>query len=327
MFSTEDSSQEQSAEVDRSKINILVVEDNAVNQQIALKTIKKLGFPVQAVWNGKEALEYLQHPSEEQPRPDIILMDVQMPVLDGYRATYAIRNSKLFVKNPYVQNTPVVAMTASAIQGDREKCEMAGMNDYLAKPVKKPTLEKMLIKWAIEGRKKQAELAKNPSSFQRPPSSRNPSSFRSDTSSTMQSPQDRLSSELNRLEFAHRAAFERSSESAGELAMRHQQAEEKAISLRDDALIEAGDDPKTKLGRGVSEDGHHDAEGTSSDALTTENMQLFAHNDRMAQLRNERAVVDGDNSSVEAAMGESQSAGPISRVSTSTFSTGVQKPR
>jgi signal transduction histidine kinase/DNA-binding response OmpR family regulator len=327
MFSTEDSSQEQSAEVDRSKINILVVEDNAVNQQIALKTIKKLGFPVQAVWNGKEALEYLQHPSEEQPRPDIILMDVQMPVLDGYRATYAIRNSKLFVKNPYVQNTPVVAMTASAIQGDREKCEMAGMNDYLAKPVKKPTLEKMLIKWAIEGRKKQAELAKNPSSFQRPPSSRNPSSFRSDTSSTMQSPQDRLSSELNRLEFAHRAAFERSSESAGELAMRHQQAEEKAISLRDDALIEAGDDPKTKLGRGVSEDGHHDAEGTSSDALTTENMQLFAQNDRMAQLRNERAVVDGDNSSVEAAMGESQSAGPISRVSTSTFSTGVQKPR
>jgi PAS domain S-box-containing protein len=123
----EDSNNEQGVEIDRKNINVLVVEDNAVNQQIAMKTIKKLGFPVQAVWNGKEALEYLQHPSKERPRPDIILMDVQMPVLDGYRATYTIRNSKLFVKNPVVQNTPIVAMTASAIQGDREKCEMAGM--------------------------------------------------------------------------------------------------------------------------------------------------------------------------------------------------------
>jgi hypothetical protein len=145
----------------------------------------------------------------------------------------------------------------------------------------------------------------------------------------MKSAQDHLSSELNRLEFAHRAAFERSSESAGELAMRHQQAEEKAISLRDDALIEAGEDPKTRLGRGVGDEGHHahGAEGKSSDALTTENMQLFAQSDRMTQLRNEGTGMDGDNSSVEAAMGESHSAGPFSRVSTSTFSTGFQKPR
>jgi CheY-like chemotaxis protein len=54
---------------------------NPINQQIALKTIKKLGFPVKAVWNGKEALDYLAAPSEEQPRPDIILMDVQMPIM------------------------------------------------------------------------------------------------------------------------------------------------------------------------------------------------------------------------------------------------------
>lgn len=64
---------------ERKVTNVLVVEDNAVNQQIALKTIRKLGFPVRAVWNGKEALDYLAAPSEEQPRPDIILMDVQMP--------------------------------------------------------------------------------------------------------------------------------------------------------------------------------------------------------------------------------------------------------
>jgi CheY-like chemotaxis protein len=308
--------------VDRNNVNILVVEDNAINQQIALKTIKKLGFPAKAVWNGKEALEYLQRPSEVQPRPDIILMDVQMPVLDGYRATYTIRNSKLFVKDPVVQNTPIVAMTASAIQGDREKCEMAGMDDYLAKPVKKQTLEKMLLKWAVEGQKKRAELAKNPLKPARPSGSRNPSSFTAASdSSSMQTPQDRLSSELDRLEFAHRAAFERSSESTGVLALRHQQAEEKAISLRDDALIESGEDPKTRLGRGIGEEGHyHEAGGQSSDALTTENMQRFAQNDRMASLRREASGLEGDNSSVEAKFGESQesqSLGPFSRVSTS----------
>lgn len=129
----------ESAEIDRRNVHVLVVEDNAINQQIALKTIKKLGFPAHAVWNGKEALEYLQLPSEQQPRPDIILMDVQMPVLDGYRTTYTIRNSKLFVKDPVVRNTPIVAMTASAIQGDREKCEMAGMV-RLPPP---PTLERI----------------------------------------------------------------------------------------------------------------------------------------------------------------------------------------
>lgn len=59
-------------------------DSNPINQQIALKTIKKLGFPVKAVWNGKEALDYLSAPSAEQPRPDIILMDVQMPIMGKF---------------------------------------------------------------------------------------------------------------------------------------------------------------------------------------------------------------------------------------------------
>jgi CheY-like chemotaxis protein len=329
---SEDGDQEQLADVDRNNVNILVVEDNAVNQQIATKTIKKLGFPVQAVWNGKEALEYLQRPSKEQPRPDIILMDVQMPVLDGYRATHSIRNSTLFIKDPVVQNTPIVAMTASAIQGDREKCETAGMDDYLAKPVKKSTLENMLLKWAIEGQKKRAELAKNPLKPTRPSGSRNPSSFTAASeSSRMQSPQDRLFSELDRLEFAHRAAFEQSSESTGVLALRHQQAQEKAMLLRDDALIESGEDPRTRLGRGFSEEGHHyEAEEQRSDALTTENMQRFAQNDRMSSLKREESGLEGDNSSIEAKFGESQesqSLGLVSRVSTSNSpSAGFRKP-
>ena len=70
------------SEAERRTTNILVVEDNAINQQIALKTIRKLGFSVSAVWNGKEALDYLQQPpSEQYPRPDVILMDCQMPIM------------------------------------------------------------------------------------------------------------------------------------------------------------------------------------------------------------------------------------------------------
>lgn len=179
----------------------------------------------------------------------------------------------------------------------------------------------MLLKWALEGRRKRAQVANNPKS-QRPSGSRNPSSFTSD-SSNLQSPHDHLSSELIRLEFAHRAAFESSAESAGARAIRHQEAEEKAISLRDDALIESGEDPKTRLGRGLSDEGHHhDAE---ADALTAENMQKFSQSDRMEALKREESVADADASSVGATLGESQSTGCISRVSTHNTSAEGRK--
>jgi len=116
--------------------------------------VKKFGFSVNAVWNGQQALDYLmKDPSLEHPKPDIILMDVQMPILDGYQATHRIRHHRPYATIEWVRTIPIVAMTASAIQGDREKCQQAGMDDYLAKPVKAPTLEKKLIKWAIEGQK------------------------------------------------------------------------------------------------------------------------------------------------------------------------------
>ena len=128
---------------------------SAITQQIALKRIKKLGFSVNAVWNGKEALDYLlQAPSEPHPKPDVILMDVQMPILDGYRATHFIRHHTPYSNLPGIRAVPIVAMTASAIQGDREKCRRACMDDYLAKPVKGKTLEKMLVKWATKSRSK-----------------------------------------------------------------------------------------------------------------------------------------------------------------------------
>ncbi|KAK4205284.1 putative signal transduction histidine-protein kinase [Triangularia verruculosa] len=136
---------------ERSKIHILVVEDNAINQQIAIKTIRKLGFNVTAAWNGKEALDYLTAARRgEKKKPDIILMDVQMPLIDGYKCTHLLRHHLPY--KAYVSNVPIVAMTASAIQGDREKCRRAGMDDYLSKPVKSKILERMLVRWSTKAR-------------------------------------------------------------------------------------------------------------------------------------------------------------------------------
>ncbi|EGX89909.1 autoinducer 2 sensor kinase/phosphatase luxQ [Cordyceps militaris CM01] len=137
---------------ERAAFHILVVEDNAVNQKIATRTIRKLGFQVTATWNGREALEYVLGASEgRNAKPDIILMDVQMPIIDGYKCTHLMRHHR-----PYkglIHDVPIVAMTASAIQGDREKCKKAGMDDYLAKPVTMSILERMLIRWCISRRR------------------------------------------------------------------------------------------------------------------------------------------------------------------------------
>lgn len=119
---------------------------------IATKTIKKLGFQVTAAWNGKEALDYLIGTSQgRNAKPDIILMDVQMPVIDGYKCTHLLRHHLPY--KTMVQDVPIVAMTASAIQGDREKCTRAGMDDYLSKPVTMTILEKMLLRWCRSRRR------------------------------------------------------------------------------------------------------------------------------------------------------------------------------
>ncbi|CAI6331611.1 unnamed protein product [Periconia digitata] len=239
-------------ESERKHIHILVVEDNQINQQIALKTIRKLHFSVNAVWNGQEVLDYLsQKPSPSRPRPNIILMDVQMPIRDGYSATQAIRTE--FDQVPEVRNVPIIAMTASAIQGDREKCQQAGMDDYLSKPVKGKLLEKMLVKWAVEGSRRKvrakAQAAANerdrrggaptddagPSATAQNPPDHLPQIAQPLKSETAASPA--LTAELDRLHYQNDTALAKSSETDVDRALRRIHAEEMASTLRDDKLL------------------------------------------------------------------------------------------
>ncbi|KAI9835750.1 MAG: hypothetical protein M1819_001928 [Sarea resinae] len=245
-------------EHERKKTHVLVVEDNAINQQIALKTIKKLGFSVSAVWNGQQALDYLaKEPSEGHPRPAIILMDVQMPILDGYRATHVIRHHEPFTKIIGLQSVPIVAMTASAIQGDMEKCKKAGMDDYLAKPVKGKMLERMLVKWVLEGRKKN-RVPKKYGSEEHDSNCSEPERISPIEQEKMQtllpgkSPgrpkgtplkkhlQDgNTTSEDDRNREYARTATLPGPESEGERHLRRVRAEEKATALRDNKLLAA----------------------------------------------------------------------------------------
>ncbi|GAB1526132.1 hypothetical protein RhiTH_009298 [Rhizoctonia solani] len=125
----------------REGIWILVAEDNLINQQIALKTLRKMNFNAEAADNGKQVLAAL-----ERRTYDLILMDCQMPEMDGYEATMCIRQ----LESVEVRSIPIIAMTASAIRGDKEKCLKVGMSDYLSKPVKRQALEAMLVRWLYD---------------------------------------------------------------------------------------------------------------------------------------------------------------------------------
>ncbi|MDO8834528.1 MAG: response regulator, partial [Vicinamibacterales bacterium] len=118
---------------------ILLAEDNITNQQVALGILKKLGLRADAVANGREAIRAL----ESLPY-DLVLMDVQMPVMDGLEATRHIRDPRSKVAR---HDVPIIAMTAHAMVGDREACLEAGMNDYVPKPVSPPALAEVLERW------------------------------------------------------------------------------------------------------------------------------------------------------------------------------------
>ncbi|MBD3180283.1 MAG: PAS domain S-box protein, partial [Candidatus Latescibacteria bacterium] len=121
------------------KARILLAEDNIINQKVAIGILKKLGLKADAVANGAEVIRALS----DIPY-DLVLMDVQMPEMDGLEATRRIRDHRSHVLD---HDIPVIAMTARAMKGDREKCLDAGMNDYLPKPVEPETLAECLEKW------------------------------------------------------------------------------------------------------------------------------------------------------------------------------------
>jgi PAS domain S-box-containing protein len=134
---------------ERFPLRILLAEDNVVNQKVALRMIEKMGYRADMVSNGLEVLESLKNKSY-----DIVLMDLQMPEMGGLEATRAIHH------DPSVRTPKIIAMTANALQGDKEACLAAGMDDYISKPVMIWELNKVLERWGAEihGHKTQAAL-------------------------------------------------------------------------------------------------------------------------------------------------------------------------
>lgn len=268
-----------SPQLQRKKFHVLVVEDNLVNSKFALKTLQTLGFTATAVWNGKEALDYLLRATTDAdvkaneatayPLPSLVLMDCQMPVLDGYRATHTLRRHQPYRSLEKIQQIPIIAMTASAIQGDREKCMRAGMDDYLAKPVQRATLERMLVAW-LSGDKKlrpampERNVSNSDSEHSRPEMSRHgsdqssncpgldhgwsgnafvtatpvPAAIPTNMGEAIYQSARRSSLSKNLL-----ASEITGAESESARAMRRAEAEEKATRLRDAKLISAAEDP------------------------------------------------------------------------------------
>jgi CheY-like chemotaxis protein len=135
------------------KGKILLVEDNLINQKVAIGLLQHLNCEVQVAHNGKEGVEMFANGDF-----DLILMDCMMPVMDGYAATAAIRAKQADGAKP----TPIVALTANNISGDREKCLAAGMDDYLAKPYSMHQLQAILQRWLTPADASQASAAENP---------------------------------------------------------------------------------------------------------------------------------------------------------------------
>jgi CheY-like chemotaxis protein len=122
--------------LDPSALRLLLAEDNFLNMKLTMSQLKKLGYSADLAANGREVLEAVS-----RREYDVILMDCQMPILDGYDATLEIRRMEKSGGRP---RHWIIAMTANALEGDREKCLAAGMDDYLAKPTHQEELSRAL---------------------------------------------------------------------------------------------------------------------------------------------------------------------------------------
>jgi CheY-like chemotaxis protein len=120
---------------ERHPLRILLAEDNVVNQKLALRLLQQMGYRADVAGNGVEAIECI-----ERQRYDVVLMDVQMPEMDGLEAS-----RRITAKWPAGERPRIVAMTANAMQGDREECLAAGMDDYVTKPIRVEALVQALL--------------------------------------------------------------------------------------------------------------------------------------------------------------------------------------
>lgn len=131
-----------------SSARVLVAEDNLINQKLTVRMLEKLGYQSDVVENGQEAMAALARSSYA-----VVLMDCQMPLVDGFEATKLIRQRESATQESAATNAhetrhiPIVALTANAMRGDRERCLLAGMDDYLTKPVRKEELKGVLDRW------------------------------------------------------------------------------------------------------------------------------------------------------------------------------------
>jgi CheY-like chemotaxis protein len=137
------------AEPALSPARILVAEDNPVNQQLARAMLRRFGYQADAAGNGQEAVD-----SALAMPYDLVLMDCQMPVMDGFEATRIIRE-----REGATRHTRIVAVTANAMEGDRERCLAAGMDDYLAKPFRAGDLRRVLERWLRPAATESAQTA------------------------------------------------------------------------------------------------------------------------------------------------------------------------
>jgi len=127
-------------EESKHSIHILLAEDNPVNLKLAKRMLEKAGYRITVALDGKEAVRlFTNNPN----RFDMILMDIQMPEIDGREATQIIRQQGF-------NDIPIIAMTAEAMKGDRERCLQAGMNDYIPKPIKRDVIYRMVKMWCLE---------------------------------------------------------------------------------------------------------------------------------------------------------------------------------
>jgi CheY-like chemotaxis protein/HPt (histidine-containing phosphotransfer) domain-containing protein len=150
----------------RLPLRILLCDDNVINQKVALRLLQQMGYRADQAVNGVEALAAL----DRQPY-DLIFMDLMMPEMGGLEATQVIRERQSQAEKfpNYKKPIIIVAMTASAMQGDREKCLDAGMDDYLAKPVRPEDIRTIVERWGTKASQAAAPLTATPASLASPP--------------------------------------------------------------------------------------------------------------------------------------------------------------